>query len=310
MDMSKERKERKEDLIDAYLRRVDEGGDVPSLSDLPADDRSELEATFKMLDSIAGIDANLVPNLEDDPVARGLGFVPGAGADVASLVPEPVWRQAVTREIEQLNRAASIERDVEANQIPEVRSDLLLRVGGMRMRVVRVESDELQDPSELLLEANRVFTRFPETVAIACVAFDEELLTQVVEARDCRSAIETPAGKLVPPRPRRPQLPLRSALVSYLEGVEPIWDPPSAATGIREDASSVEEIAHEVASSVIGRLSEDGSKARTPAKRETWIPLGDREVRHVARLVIDVHRGSIESSDIAAREQQIIEDVA
>jgi hypothetical protein len=308
--MSKERKERKENLIDDYLMHVDEGGNVSSLSDLPAADRGELEATFKMLDSIAGIDANLVPNLEDDPVAKGLGFVPEAGADVTSLVPEPAWRQAVTREIELLNRTASVERDVEANGIPEVRSDLLLRVGGMRIRVVRVESDELQHTSELLLEANRVFNRFPETAAIACVAFDEDLLTQVVEARDCRSAIEPPAGSLVPPRPRRPQLPLRSALVSYLEGVEPIWDPPSAAAGIRDDASSVDEIAHEVVSSVIGRLSEEGSKARTPAKRETWIPLGEREVRHLTELVRDVHRGSIESSDIAAREQQIIEDVA
>jgi hypothetical protein len=308
--MSKERKERKEGLIDDYLTHVDEGGNVPSVSDLPAADRGELEATFKLLDSIAGIDANLVPNLEDDPVAKGLGFVPEAGADVTSLVPEPAWRQAVTREIELLNRSASVERDVEANQIPDVRSGLLLRVGGIRIRVVRVESDELQHTSELLLEANRVFNRFPETAAIACVAFDEDLLTQVVEARDCRSAIEPPAGSLVPPRPRRPQLPLRSALVSYLEGVEPIWDPPSPAAGIREDASSVDEIAHEVASSVIGRLSEEGSKARTPAKRETWIPLGEREVRHLTKLVRDVHRGSIESSDIAAREQQIIEDVA
>lgn len=308
--MSKERKDRKEDLIDAYLRNVDEGGNVPSLSDLPPADRGEVEATFKMLDSIAGIDANLVPNLEDDPVAKGLGFVPEAGANVTSLAPEPAWRQAVTREIELLNRSASVERDVEANQIPEVRSDLLLRVGGMRIRVIRVESDELQHASELLLEANRVFNRFPETAAIACVAFDEDLLAQVVEARDCRSAVEPPAGKLMPPRPRRPQLPLRSALVSYLEGVEPIWDPPSAAAGIREDASSIDEIAHEVASSVIGRLSEEGSKARTPAKRETWIPLGEREVRHLARLLIDIHRGSVESTDIAALEQQIIEDVA
>ena len=308
--MSKERKQRKEDLIDDFLRHVDEGGNVPSLSDLPVADRRELEATFKMLDSIAGIDANLVPNLEDDPVAKGLGFVPDAGADVTSLVPEPAWRQAVTREIELLNRSASIDRDVEANQIPEVRSDLVLRVGGMRIRVVRVESDELQHARGLLLEASRVFNRFPETAAIACVAFDEDLLTQVVEARDCRSAIEAPAGKLVPPRPRRPQLPLRSALVSYLEGVEPIWDPPSAAAGIREDPSSVDEIAYEVASSIIGRLSAEGSKARTPAKRETWIPLGDREVHHLTRLVKDVHRGSVEPADIAAREQQIIEDVA
>ncbi len=308
--MSKERKERDEDPIDAYLRHIDEGRNFPSLSDLPADERTQLAATFKLLDSIAGIDANLVPNLEDDPVAMGLGFVPDAAAGVTSVAAEAAWRGAVAREVELLNRAASLERDVEANQIPELRSDLLLRVGGIRIRLVRVESDELAHPRELLQEANSVFSRFPETVAIACVADDDELLTQIVESRDCRSAIEAPVGKLVPPRPRRPQLPLRSALVSYLEGVEPIWDPPSAAAGIREDPSSVHEIAHEVASSVIRRLSKDGSKARTPAKRETWVPLGDREVDYLTRLVIDVHRGAIEPSDVAAREEQIIEGVA
>jgi hypothetical protein len=308
--MSKDRKERKEDLIDEYLRRIDEGGAKPSLTHLPADERNELEATLRMLDSIAGIDANLVPSLEDDPVARELGFVTGGGAGVASLAPEPAWRQAVTKEIMLVDRSATIERDVEANQTPGLRSDLLLRVAGMRIRVVHLESDEMENPSELLAEANHVFKRFPETVAIIFVAADEDLLSQVVEARDCRPAIETPAGRLMSPRPRRPQLPLRSALVSYLEGIEPIWDPPSAAAAIREDISSVEEIAHEVALRVIRRLSEEGSKARTRAKRDTWIPLGDREVGELAKLVIDVHRGSIDPADIAAREQQIVEDVA
>jgi hypothetical protein len=308
--MSKQRKERKEELIDAYLTYLDGRGDAPSLSGLHGDDRRELEAMFKMLDAMAGIDANLVPSVEDDPVARELGFVAGAGPDVTSPTPDPAWWQAVTGEIKLANPDAFIARDVEANQMPEARSDLLLRVGGLRIRVVRVDSDELQHPSDLLLEANRLFTRFPETAAIACVAFDEDLPTQIVEARDCRSAIETPTGSVVPPRPRRPQLPLRSALISYLEDVEPIWDPPSAGAGIREDASSVDEIAHEIASSVIGRLSREGSKARTPAKRETWIPLADREVRRLAALVIDVHRGSIASSEVAAREQQIVEDVA
>jgi hypothetical protein len=310
-DMSKEGKERKADLIDAYLRHVHEGGDVPDISVLPDKERREIEATFKMLDAIAGIPADLVPDLEDDPVAKALGFTPSPGAmGTASTTQVSPSESAVIAEIELLNREVSVLPDVEAAQIGGARSDLLLRVGGMRIRIAIIGPNELKDPKDLFVEGDRIFYRFPNTAAIAFVQSDDELLSQILEPRDCRPAVEAPGGVLVPPRPRRPVLPLRSALTGYLEDVEPIWDPPGSAGGTADDAASADEIAREVSSGIIRRLSEDGVNARTPAKQATWIPLGDREIEHLAQLIIDVHSGTLSISELASRQQEMVEDVA
>jgi hypothetical protein len=304
--MSKDGKERNAELIDAYLRHIHEGGDIPDLSDLPEDERRELAATFKMLDAIAGVPADLVPDLEQDPVAKALGFIPSLDASVPALSP---IEDVVVAEIESMGRGATILRDAEAAHIGELRSDLLLRVEGIRIRLVIVESIE-EEAEDALHEADRVFYRFPHTSAVVFVQADQELLSQILEPRDCRPAIQTPEGFLVPPRARYPRLPLRSALTGYLEDVEPIWDPPDAAVGRTGDATSADEIAREVATSTIRRLSADGAKARTPAKQDTWIPLADREANGLARLILDIHSGSISISNLAARQQEIVEAAA
>lgn len=304
--MSKDGKERNAELIDAYLRHIHEGGDVPDLSDLSEDESRELAATFKMLDAIAGIPADLVPDLEHDPVAKALGFIPALDASVPQLSP---IEDIVIAEIASMGRDATILRDAEAAHIDEARSDLLLRVEGIRIRLAIVESLE-QEGEDALHEADRIFYRFPNTTAVVFVQADEDLLSQILEPRDCRPAIQTPEGVLVPPRPRYPRLPLRSALTGYLEDVEPIWDPPDAAMGGTSDSASAEEIARDVALSIIRRLSEGGAKARMPAKQETWIPLGDKEADGLARLILDIHSGSITMGNLAPREQEIVEGVA
>ena len=305
-DMNKDGKERNAELIDAYLRHIHEGGDVPDLSDLSEEESRELAATFKMLDAIAGVPADLVPDLEQDPVAKALGFIPSLDASVPQFSP---IEDVVVTEIESMGRDATILRDAEAAHIGDARSNLLLRVEGIRIRLVIVESLE-QEGEDALHKADRIFYRFPNTSAVVFVQADEELLSQILESRDCRPAIQTPEGVLVPPRPRYPRLPLRSALTGYLEDVEPIWDPPNAATGMTSDSASADEIARDVALSVIRRLSEDGAKAKTPAKKETWIPLGDKEADGLARLILDIHSGSITISNLAPREQEIVEGVA
>ena len=72
--MSRQPGEQPDEMIDAYIRRLLQGQGAPDLApDLARAgerERAELERTFTLLDAIAGIDADLVPPLEDDPVAR------------------------------------------------------------------------------------------------------------------------------------------------------------------------------------------------------------------------------------------------
>ena len=213
--------EQPDEMVDAYLRHLLQGGEAPDLAGVDARERTDLERTFTLLDAIAGIDPELVPPYEDDAVARALGLSPPAPAsDVADT------RRRITREIERLRRGALVLPDEEAAELPDARSDLLVRVGGARIRVAIVGPGELAHPEELLREADRLFYRFPETAAVALVAGDEDLSTQVVEPQDCRPAVETPTGLRVGPHPRRPRLALGAALTSYLDTIEPVWEEP------------------------------------------------------------------------------------
>src|SRR5260370_8906289 len=214
--------EQPDEMVDAYLRHLVQGGEAPDLAGLDARERTDLERTFTLLDAIAGIDPDLVPPYEDDAVARGLGLSPPAPAINAADI-----RRRITREIERLRRGALVLPDEEAAELPDARSDLLVRVGGARIRVTIVGPAELAHPEELLREADRLFYRFPETAAVALVAGDEDLSTQVVEPADCRPAVETPPGLRVGPRPRRPRLPLGAALLSYLDEIAPVLGGPA-----------------------------------------------------------------------------------
>src|SRR2546422_4628517 len=215
--------EQPDEMVDAYLRHLLQGGEAPDLSGMDARQRTALERTFTLLDAIAGIDPDLVPPLEHDAVARALGFSPG---EAASIAPPRDARRRVAREIERLRRGALVLPDEEAAELPDARSDLLVRVGGARIRVAIVGPGELAHPEELLREADRLFYRFPETAAVALVAGDDDLSTQVVEPQDCRPAVEVPTGVRVGPRPRRPRLALGAALASYLDTIEPVWEEP------------------------------------------------------------------------------------
>ena len=65
-----------------------------------------------------------------------------------------------------MGRGALVLPDEEAAELPDARSDLLVRVGGARIRVAIVSPGELAHPEELLREADRLFYRFPETAAV------------------------------------------------------------------------------------------------------------------------------------------------
>src|SRR5438552_6341924 len=190
--------EQPDEMVDAYLQHLLQGGQAPDLAGMDARERAGLERTFTLLDAIAGIDPDLVPPYEDDAVARALGLSPPAPASDAADT-----RRRITREIERLRRGALVLPDEEAAELPDARSDLLVRVGGARIRVAIVGPAELAHPEELLREADRLLYPSPETAAVALVAGDEHVSTQVVQPQDCRPAVETPAGRGVGPRPRR-----------------------------------------------------------------------------------------------------------
>jgi hypothetical protein len=305
--MSGQPGEHPEEMIDAYIRHLLQGGEAPDLAGMDAGVRAELERTFTLLDAIAGIDPGLVPPLEEDAVARALGFWP---VEAASIAPPRDARRRVTREIERMRRGALVLPDEEAAKLPDARSDLLVRVAGVRIRVVIVGPGEVSHLEELLREADRLFYRFPETAAVALVAADEDLSCQLVEPQDCRPAFETPTGLRVGPRPRRLRLPLGAALTSYLDEIEPVWEEPEKIVEAADRDFDVAVVAAETAAAVVRRLKDEASRARIPAKGIAFAALGDYEVEELTRLVMDVARGRIAGADVGERIGRLVRDAA
>jgi hypothetical protein len=310
--MSRQPGEHRDEMIDAYIRRLLQGEDPPGHE---APDLAGLdEPTIALLDAIAGIDADLVPPLEDDPVARALGFVP-----VEAAAPAPAARREearreearrrVTREIQRLNRGALVLADEEAAELPDARSDLLVRVAGVRIRVMIVGPGELSHPQELLREADRLFYRFPETAAVALVADDEDLSCLLVEPQDCRPAVETPSGMRTGPRPRRPRLPLLAALTSYLDEIEPVWEEPGTIVDAESDFD-VAVLASETATAVVRRLKDEAARARIPAKGIAFAALGEYEIEELAKLVMDVARGQVAPEEVGEHIARLARDAA
>ena len=305
--------EQPDEMIDAYIRRLLQGQGAPDLApDLARAgerERAELERTFTLLDAIAGIDADLVPPLEDDPVARALGFTPAEAAAPAPAAREDPLRR-ITREVQRMNRRAVVLTDEEAAELPDARSDLLVRVAGVRIRVMIVGPDELSHPGELLREADRLFYRFPQTAAVVLVADDEDLSCLLVEPQDCRPAVEAPSGMRTGPRPRRPRLPLLAALTSYLDEIEPVWEEPETIVDAADRDFDVAVLAAETATAVVRRLKDEASRARIPAKAFAFAALGEEEVEDLAKLVMDVARGQLAADDVGERIRQIVRDAA
>jgi hypothetical protein len=307
--MSDQRGNHPDDMVDAYLRHVLEGGEAPDLAGVDQQERAELQRTFTLLDAITGIDADLVPPLEDDPVARALGFTPVEAAAPAVAERREDARRRITRDIQRMNRGAVVLTDEEAAELPDAPSDLLVRVAGVRIRVMIVGPDDLSHPGELLREADRLFYRFPETAAVALVADDDDLSCLLVEAQDCRPAVETPTGMRIGPRPRRPRLPLPAALASYLDEIEPVWEEPGTIIDAESDFD-VAVLAAETATAVVRRLKDEASRARIPAKAFAFAALGEEEVEELAKLVMDVARGHLAADDIGERISQITTEAA
>jgi hypothetical protein len=308
--MSRQPGDDPDEMIDTYLRRLLQGEAPPDLAGVGEKERAELQRTFTLLDAIAGIDADLVPPLEDDPVARSLGLTPVEVPATPVAARREDARRRITRDIQRMNRAAVVLTDEEAAELPDAPSDLLVRVAGVRIRVMIVGPDELSHPEELLREADRLFYRFPETAAVALVADDDDLTCLLVEAQDCRPAVETPTGARIGPRPRRPRLPLLAALASYLDEIEPVWEEPETMLDPADRDFDVAVLASETATAVVRRLKDEASRARIPAKAFAFAALGEEEVEELAKLVMDVARGHLAADDIGERIRQITTEAA
>ena len=301
--------EDRDEVVGAYIHHLLRGQDPPDVARLGPEARAELEKTFALLDAIAGIAPDLVPQAGDDPVVQALGLEPAPPAPSPPAGLPGDARRRIVEEIGLMQRGALVTADDEAASLPDARSDLLVRVAGVRIRIAIVGADELATPEELLREADRLFYRFPETAAVALVAADD-LSCQVVEPQDCRPAVEAPTGTRAGPRPGRPELPLRLALTSYLDDIEPVWEEPETMSGAAEREFDVGAVAAETAAAVIRRLKDEASRARIVPRRAALAALGDREIEALTRLVVDVSRGRIAGDDIGEWIDELVGDAA
>src|SRR5690348_11721645 len=82
--MSETENDRVDEVVDQFLRYLEEGTTRPSLHRLSESEQARARAIFRILESSWGIDDVALPSLEHDPVAKRLGIVPQMSAVTVS----------------------------------------------------------------------------------------------------------------------------------------------------------------------------------------------------------------------------------
>jgi hypothetical protein len=294
-------------VVAAFLDYLEERGPRPALDHLTPGERREAEQLLALIEGGRGTDPASIPPLDEDPAVAAFQAAkptPALGLSV------PATR--VTTQLQLLNRDdLVVTLDVTSGLFPDAPSDLMVRVSGLRIRVRLVEPEDAATlADDLLASADRTFNRHPDTTAVALVALDADLSCLIVEPHETRPAFEAPTGRLGPARPARPILPFRSAVQSYLDGVEPLWDDPGALADRLVEDSDIAGSARRAATDVLADVVNQGRRATNPTKKATWSALGDREAEALVGLAVQAGSGPADQQALRRQLDRLVGDAA
>lgn len=294
-------------VVAAFLDYLEGRGPRPALDHLTPAERREAEQLLALMEGGRGTDPASIPPLDEDPAVAVFQVAkptPALGPSAAAA--------RVTTELRLLNRGdLVVTPDVTGGLFPDAPSDLVVRVGGLRIRVRLVgPADAATLEGDLLESADRTFYRHPGTAAVALVAPDADLSCLIVEPHETRPAFEAPTGRLRPARPARPILPLRSAVQSYLDGVEPVWDDPGALADRLVEDFDVAGSARRAATHVLADVVNQGRRATNPIKKATWSALGEREAEALAGIAVRAGSGPVDQQALRRQLDRLVGDAA
>jgi hypothetical protein len=146
------------------------------------------------------------------------------------------------------------------------------------------------DPTETLTSpqlasaCGALLAQHPAATAVAVAIPDPDWTTVVIERAFATPALETPSGRLSPPRVSFQPLRLVDGLLKYLDGQATRWERIEAAT-FHTGSLDMAELASTYAAQAIERTVAEGNRAHIPAKRSAYTSLGDREASQIAELI-------------------------
>ena len=271
-------------VISGFLDHLEGEGELPSLDHLTPGERVRAVELIASLKAGRGIDPyasrpSIEELLADTPYEEALGAA--SSRELAAGLDEQIVAQLA-------HLSARVFADRAATGIPGVRSDCVVLVQGVRLRVQVHE--ELSGPAQLASldvseAAGPIYGRFPDTAGVVLLYPDGDLSSVIVDPFDLEYCIETPSGTVGSPGTRRVVMPLRDAVQSYLEEVAPTLDVlpgPSAPP----DPFDLAVLAQQVAAAAVRAVASEGTRARIAAKRDTWSALGDAEIEAITQLVL------------------------
>lgn len=255
-----------DEVIQAYLDHLEKGAPKPSFDHLTREQRRLAEDLINSLHAGRGINP-----YQSRPSFRTLVPESQSASAVAPLANVGLTVDAIRADVVSSLGSASEPIADGAAQNEGIRSDAVIRYATLRIRVQF--RDDIATATELALVDPRaaaapVFGRFAETPAIVLVIGDEELSSVAIDAFDTEEFIGTPDGQTYPPRITRPVLPLFDTLRRVVDELAPDITVDDVAN--QRETIELTEISNAACAAASAAVVEEGKKARTDAKKETW----------------------------------------
>lgn len=290
-------------VIEAYIDFLDGGGEEPVLDHLTSAERALAEELIASLGAGRGMD----PFRPRPPLGALL-----AGTEFEGWLSAPVSSDLLSIEsirtdvIRVLGSGITLAADGAAT-VEELLSHGVLTVGTTRLRVqLRADFGEPTELAELdpAVAAGAIFGRFPDTVGVIVVMGDAARSSVAIGPFDVDECIGAPDGILRAPRVRRPVLPLCDVLRAYLSEVAP--DLTATSPTIAPEQLDLTDYARAAATSAIGDIAVEGSKARTPAKTGTWSAMNGAEIDALTALTVAVASGELSPDDLESELERLV----
>lgn len=282
-------------VIAAFLDHLERGGPEPSLDHLTEDERTQATDLIDLIKDTRGVDFyRSRPSL--DAVLAGTEFE----RQLDPAVTEGLSIDAVRGDVVSSLGSASEPIADGAAQNEGIRSDAVVRFGSLRIRIQF--RDDVTTPAGLSqvdprAAAGPVFGRLPDTAAVVLVIGDQQLSSVAIGPFDIDDFIGAPDGQVHRPRITRPVLSLYDTLRRLVDELAPDLTGDDSI----DDHETVEldNVIRTECASACAAVVAEGTKARTDAKKETWVDFDEAAL--LADLVKAAASGELSEADLDAR---------
>jgi hypothetical protein len=148
---------------------------------------------------------------------------------------------------------------------------------------------------ELAAACGPLLSQRTDATAVAVAIPDDEWTAVVVDRAYASQALEAPSGRLSPPRVAVQPLALVDALLKYFDGHATRWDGTEAVSFTR-GSLEIAGLGSAMADRAIERVTADGRRAHTAAKKAAYTSLGAQEATLISELIESITASGVSPS--------------